>query len=275
MNKLLLSFLFFIVLNTAYAQRTQTLFDSSWKFFKADITGGEKENLDDKNWRTVLLPHDWSIEDLPNQSDSVRGPFSASSIGATATGYTIGGTAWYRKHFTLNNIPGKKVTIYFDGVYLNSEVWINEHYLGNHPYGYTAFYHDLTPYLKQNGENVLAVRVRNEGKNSRWYSGSGIYRHVWLTTTNTTHVDEWGVYITTPEVNANTASINIQTKLAADNGASLQLHTQILDGENKIVASAETPVIADKNELDQTVKIALIQPCGLPMRLTSIMQLQM
>ncbi len=256
MNKLLLSFISFILFNAAYTQRTQTLFDSSWKFFKADIAGGEKENLDDKNWRTVLLPHDWSIEDLPDQSDSTKGPFSASSIGATATGYTTGGTAWYRKHFTLNNINGKKVTIYFDGVYTNSDVWINEHYLGNHPYGYTAFYYDLTPYLKQNGENVLAVRVRNEGKNSRWYSGSGIYRHVWLTTTNTTHVEEWGVYITTPEVNTNMASISIQTKLAADNGASLELRTKILDEKNNIVASAETPVIADKNEQDQTVKIS-------------------
>ena len=210
MNKLLLSILSFILLNTAYAQRTQTLFDSSWKFLKADVTNGEKEDLDDKNWRIVLLPHDWSIEDLPNQSDSVKGPFSASSIGATATGYTIGGTAWYRKHFTLNNIPGKKVTIYFDGVYMNSDVWINEHYLGNHPYGYTAFYYDLTPWLKTNGEeNVIAVRVRNEGKNSRWYSGSGIYRHVWLTQLTQLMLMN-GVYILPHQSFANTATINIQ-----------------------------------------------------------------
>ena len=113
----------------------------------------------------------------------------------------------------MNNIADKKVTIYFDGVYMNSDVWINGHHLGNHPYGYTPFYYDLTPYLKQNGENVLAVRVRNEGKNSRWYSGSGIYRHVWLTITNPVHVEQWGVYITTPDVSENAATIDIETRL--------------------------------------------------------------
>ncbi len=257
MNKLLFSFLSLMLLNAAYAQHTKTLFDSSWKFLKADVTGGEKEGLDDKNWRTVLLPHDWSIEDLPNQSDSVKGPFTSQSIGATATGYTVGGTAWYRKHFTLKNTDNKKITICFDGVYMNSDVWINGHYLGNHPYGYTAFYYDLTPWLKQNGEeNIIAVRVRNEGRNSRWYSGSGIYRHVWLTTTNTTHIDEWGVYITTPEANTGMAGINIQTRLTTENeAASLQLRTNILDEKNKTVASATT-AIAGKDEVAQTVKLA-------------------
>ena len=158
--------LFFIV--TAFIEgrtqsaRVQTLFDSGWKFFRGDAAMGEKESVNDADWRAVELPHDWSIEDLPDQSDSVIGPFTTKSIGATATGYSVGGTAWYRKHFTLNNISNKNVQIYFDGVYMNSDVWINEHHLGNHPYGYTAFYYDITPYLKQSGENILAVRVRNE-----------------------------------------------------------------------------------------------------------------
>src|SRR3954469_23435602 len=169
MRNILLFVLFSIALYTAHAQRTQTLFDDNWKFIKSDIPNGEKENISDNNWRTVELPHDWSIEDLPDQGDSVIGPFTTKSVGATATGYTVGGTAWYRKHFTLNNTANKKVTIYFDGVYMNSDVWINEHHLGNHPYGYTAFYYDLTPYLKKNEKNILAVRVRNQGRNSRWY----------------------------------------------------------------------------------------------------------
>ena len=96
---------------------------------------------------------------------------------------------------------------------MNSDVWINGHHLGNHPYGYTPFYYDLTPYLKQNGENIIAVRVRNEGKNSRWYSGSGIYRHVWLTTTNPVHIEQWGVYITTPKISESAATINIKTTI--------------------------------------------------------------
>src|ERR1700746_3859994 len=154
--------LFLLVISFArftFAQRTQTLFDSSWKFYKGDVAGGEKRELDDKNWRDIELPHDWSIEDLPGQSDSVIGPFTTKSVGTTATGYTVGGTAWYRKHFKLKGVCDKKFSICFDGVYMNSDVWINEHHLGNHPYGYTPFYYDLTPYLKPNGEeNVLAVR---------------------------------------------------------------------------------------------------------------------
>jgi beta-galactosidase len=120
---------------------------------------------------------------------------------------------------------------------MNSDVWINGHHLGNHPYGYTPFYYDLTPYLKQSGENILAVRVRNEGKNSRWYSGSGIYRHVWLTVTNLTHVEQWGVYITTPNVSAEAATINIKTVVVnAKYDLQLKIRTQILDANNKVVA---------------------------------------
>src|SRR5215213_5489780 len=104
MKKQILLFLLFSISITLYAQRTQELFDASWKFSKNDVSGGENVNLNDASWRGVELPHDWSIEDLPNQSDSVIGPFSKQSIGRTATGYTIGGTGWYRKHFRLSNI---------------------------------------------------------------------------------------------------------------------------------------------------------------------------
>ena len=97
----------------AHAQRTHKLFDATWKFHRGDVSNGESAVLNDKNWRTLDLPHDWSIEDLPDQSDSVIGPFSTSSIGATATGYTVGGIGWYRKHFTLNNITGKEVVYLF------------------------------------------------------------------------------------------------------------------------------------------------------------------
>lgn len=184
----------------------------------------------------VELPHDWSIEDLSNQSDSIISPFTTKSVGATSTGYVVGGTAWYRKHFTLNNIANKKATIYFDGVYMNSDVWINEHHLDNHPYGYTPFYYDLTPYLKQNGENILAVRVRNEGKNSRWYSGSGIYCHVWLTITNPLHIEQWGVYITTRKVSEADATINIETNLTGTQNLNLSPSEKgMLDEKRQLV----------------------------------------
>ena len=263
MKKQLFAFLLFSLLTSSIsAQRVHTSFDPSWKFVKGEVRNGEKQNINDKDWRTVELPHDWSIEDLPNQSDSVIGPFTKTSVGSTSTGYVVGGTAWYRKHFNLDNDAGKKVFIYFDGIYMNSDVWINEHHLGNHPYGYTPFYYDLTPYLKPNGENVLAVRVRNEGRNSRWYSGSGIYRHVWLTITNEIHVDEWGVYITTPEVSANSATVNVKTSVVNEqNTASLKVRTRILDaknnivGENMISIANSSPLERGRGEVSQTIKI--------------------
>src|SRR5690348_5604756 len=204
--RLLISLVTFLLGSELSAQRIQLPFDSSWKFFKGDVVDGEQLQINDAAWRTVELPHDWSIEDLPNQSDSVIGPFSRRSVGRTATGYTVGGTGWYRKHFRVKTTAGRKITLYFGGVYMNSDVWINGQHLGNHPYGYTPFYYDLTPFLKQDDENIVAVRVRNEGRNSRWYSGSGIYRHVWLITTNTVHIEPWGVFITTPTISGNTAT---------------------------------------------------------------------
>jgi beta-galactosidase len=234
-----------LVLSNASAQRIHTLFDASWKFHRGDISNDESKNLNDKSWRSLDLPHDWSIEDLPNQSDSVIGPFSVKSIGATATGYTVGGIGWYRKHFILNHTKNKEVNIYFDGVYMNSDVYINGHHLGSHPYGYTPFSYDITPYLKKNGEeNVLAVRVSNEGQNSRWYSGSGIYRHVWLTVIPQLHMAPWGVYITTPEVSGKTAGISVRTKLINDELSTkkVTLHTSIFDAKNKIVAEANNVI---------------------------------
>ena len=241
----------------AYAQRRETLFDAGWKFFKGDMNDGEKETLNDKDWRTIELPHDWSIEDLPGQSDSVIGPFTIKSPGGSSTGHVAGGTAWYRKHFSLNNIANKKVTIYFDGVYMNSDVWLNGHHLGNHPYGYTPFYFDLTPYLEQNSENVLAVRVRNEGKNSRWYSGSGIYRHVWLTVTNPVHVQQWGVYITTPDVSQKTATVNLVTNFTGNsNMQAFKLRTRLFDAKNKVVAEKAANIPGAEEPINQAMQLS-------------------
>ena len=191
-------------------------FDAGWLFIKDTISNAAQVNYNDAAWRKLDLPHDWSIEDLPGQTpDSIIGPFKRTSPGGIFTGYTIGGTGWYRKRFvTAKTWQSKIVTIHFDGVYMNSDVWLNGHPLGNHPYGYTPFYYDLTPYLNPEGQqNILAVRVQNEGLNSRWYSGSGIYRHVWLTATAPVYIDPWGVYITTPEVSGNKATVAIQTSV--------------------------------------------------------------
>ena len=217
-------------------------FDSDWRFLRADAPGAEAPGFDDSAWRILDLPHDWSLEDLPASTNEfsravsattrltnspatgggrgrvnfeVVGPFSPESPGGTATGYTLGGTGWYRKHFLLDQQTlGKRVAIEFDGVYMNSDVWLNGHHLGNHPYGYTAFAYDLTEFLNPPGqENVLAVRVRNAGRNSRWYSGSGIYRHVVLQVTDPLRVGQWGVSVTTPQVTKQQATVNVVTTM--------------------------------------------------------------
>ena len=255
-----------LLASNSRAQRAHTNFDANWKFHLGDVTNAELEKADDKNWRTLDLPHDWSIEDLPGQSDSIIGPFTTKSIGATATGYTVGGIGWYRKYFKLNNIQNKEVNIYFDGVYMNSDVYINGHHLGNHPYGYTPFSYDIAPYIKSNGEeNILAVRASNEGKNSRWYSGSGIYRHVWLTVSSLDHIAPWGVFVTTPTVNKTSATIIVSTKIIGDevNPKKIILRTSILDAQNKIIATGNDTIINDGlhagvpgSEAQQTIQLA-------------------
>src|SRR5205085_10899634 len=144
-------------------------------------------------WRTVQLPHDWSIEDLPGTNS----PFSPDAVNGESVGFTTGGIGWYRKTFTIPASDQNKVVyILFDGVYMNADVWLNGEHLGNHPYGYTSFWFDISSKIKFGETNVIAVEVKNEGTNSRWYSGSGIYRYVWLKIFEPVHVSQWGTYIT-------------------------------------------------------------------------------
>ena len=248
-------------------------FDLGWYFLKADAPGAEDAALNDSAWRTVDLPHDLSIEDLPQATANppptvtlptnsatgrgrgrgranfpVVGPFSPESPGGTATGSTLGGTGWYRKHSTLDKQTlGKHVTIEFDGVYMDSDVWLNGHYLGNHPYGYTAFAYDLTDFLNPPGQqNVIAVRVRNEGRNSRWYSGSGIYRHVVLQVTDPLRVGQWGVYVTTPVVTKEKAAVKLVTTIKNGRNAdtAFTLRIKLLDPNGKTLQTGETNVQA-------------------------------
>jgi len=176
----------------------------------------------------------------------VVGPFSPDSAGGQATGHTVGGTGWYRKRFTLGAAEsGKLVSIGFDGVYMDSDVWINGHHLGNRPYGYSAFSYNLTPHLKPAGqENVLSVRVRNEGKNSRWYSGSGIYRHVTLTTTDLLRIARWGVSISTPQVSKTSATVKVVTAVENSRaaGSDAKLFIRLLGPDGREMKNAEAPL---------------------------------
>ena len=248
----ILPFLFLLLVSIACKQqnqpaRVESLFDNDWKFHLGDAQGAQEPSFNDDDWRSVDLPHDWSIENLPNQEPGkVVGPFSNESIGTTATGYTVGGTAWYRKSFTLDaDNRFSQVIINFDGVYMNSEVWVNGKLVGEHPYGYTAFYFDITEYLNSAGTpNVIAVKVKNEGGNSRWYSGSGIYRHVWLLKKQPVRVAHNGVFVNTESILENEANISILATVenSTSDNAEVQLQIRIIDADGNIAATSETPL---------------------------------
>jgi beta-galactosidase len=238
-------------------------FDKGWFFIKDNPSGAENPEFNHSSWRRLDLPHDWSIEDLPDQKpDSVLGPFSKASIGKMFTGYTIGGTAWYRKQFTINRQNRNKIVyLIFDGIYMNADVWINGKHVGNHPYGYTSFYYDITSYLNEAGKsNIVAVQVKNEGKTSRWYSGSGIYRHTWLTFVEPLHIGVWGINIKTQKVTENNADIKIITTLVNSGKESepATVRVEITDPSENIVGTAASNIDVtpgSKSDLEQSVSL--------------------
>ena len=242
------------------------LFDDNWKFYLGDVKGAEKPSFNDKSWRDIDLPHDWSIEKLSGQeAGKVVGPFSKESIGTTATGYVVGGTAWYRKTFTLNARENfSKTIINFDGVYMNFDVWVNGKFLGNHPYGYTAFNFDITGFLNPAGKpNIIAVKVKNEGKNSRWYSGSGIYRHVWLIQKQAVHLASNGISITTENISSTDASVKVVAAVNTIKGksASVKLLINMIGSDGKISQTAETQTKTIASGSDEFIQnIVIPQP---------------
>lgn len=201
--------------------------NENWKFQKGDRPAASNPEFDDSNWRNLHLPHDWSVE----------GPYSPHL--ASCTGYLPGGIAWYRKNLDVPaNKEGKKIYIYFEGVYRDGEVFINGHSLGMRPNGYISFMYELTPYLNFGGENIIAVRVdHSEYADSRWYTGSGIYRDVYLITANQVHIDQWGVYYTTPEVNASRATMQVETTVVNHTGeqATLNVVQELIDSDGNRV----------------------------------------
>ena len=204
-------------------------FDKDWLFVLADSAGMQNSEYSDGHWRRLNLPHDWAIE----------GDFSPSNPSGASGGALPGGIGWYRKHFSLS--PDEKYdrfTITFDGVYMNSTVYINGHKLGTRPYGYSTFEYDLTPYIYKKGDNVIAVKVDNSDQpNSRWYSGCGIYRHVWFTKTlKKAYIPQWGQYVaTTPK-----GDVKVKVDFHA-NGSRMKLSIRntIYDAAGKVVARSQ------------------------------------
>ncbi|MET0363084.1 MAG: sugar-binding domain-containing protein [Sphingobium sp.] len=222
-------------------------FDTGWLFQRGAAEGQEVPNLADTSWRSVTLPHDWSVEDIPGgQAPRQVGPFDRDAVGKTATGFAVGGEGWYRKHFRVDGYPADaRIEIAFDGAYLETDLWLNGQHLGQNLHGYIPFAFDLTPYLNRSGDNVLAVRVRNIGRNSRWYSGSGLYRQVKLDVLPpATRIARWGVGAWTRALANGRAEIDITTQIEAPD-ATAQLVTQLVDANGKVVAETASPASAD------------------------------
>ena len=227
--------------------RDRQSFDKDWLFILADSAGMQKSEYADGHWRSLNLPHDWAIE----------GDFAPSNPSGASGGALPGGIGWYRKHFSVN--PKEKYdrfTITFDGVYMNSSVYINGHKLGTRPYGYSTFEYDLTPYINRKGDNVIAVKVDNSDQpNSRWYSGCGIYRHVWLTKTmKKAYIPQWGQYVsTTPQgdvrvkvdylAHGSKMKLSIRNMkvdfLAKGSKMKLSIRNTIYDAAGKVVAKSQ------------------------------------
>ncbi|MBN2806297.1 MAG: DUF4982 domain-containing protein [Prolixibacteraceae bacterium] len=207
----------------------QLNFDFDWKFATGEHAGAEAIGFDDTQWENIDVPHDFSIEH----------PFSGEHSTGKSGGYAFSGIGWYRKHFKLPQYAeNKKVHITFNGVYRNSEVWINGHYLGLRPYGYSTFHYDLTPYLNPGGENLLAVKVNTSNQpNSRWYTGSGIYRHVYLHLSNPVHLVPGGVHIQQRIIDEQKAVLNIHAEIdgVTEAGKELEILTTITGPDGKIV----------------------------------------
>ena len=211
--------------------RTRANFNAGWKFLLDSTNAFSDSSINDASWRSLNLPHDWSIE----------GKFDEKNPATTGGGALPGGIGWYRKTFTIpNDDEKKKISIHFDGVYRNSEVWVNGLLVGNRPNGYISFQYDITPYIKFGKKNVIAVKVDNSQQpNSRWYSGSGIYRNVWLVKTNSIHVANWGNFITTPAVTDKQANVHLETKISNESGKeeTVQVTTTIYNAAGAVAAT--------------------------------------
>lgn len=258
MNKetIFLVLLFFIALSCSEEKKERvSSFNENWSFHLGEVTDAFSPDFDDQEWRLLDLPHDWAIE----------GEFSENNPSGSGGGALPGGIGWYRKNFIVDKeLEGKKVFIDFDGVYMNSEVWINGHYLGKRPFGYISFRYDLTPHLIIGDENIIAVKVDNsEQPNSRWYSGCGIYRNVWLTVVNHIYVDQWGTFVTTPDITEKNAVVTVATKLKNEtlDATKLQLRTTILDASGKRITSTESDETIDaSNDVEITHQLKVENP---------------
>ena len=240
MNKILLLFFAAIFLFSCTSKqnpaRVTEDFNHSWKFKLGDVPDAYQTDFNDSEWRTLDVPHDWSIEE---------GYHKYTEGTAASTGFVKGGIGWYRKTFKLNATDqGKQISVMFDGIYNNSTVWVNGQKLGFRPNGYASFSYDLSPYLNYDGsDNVLAVKVdRRNYVDSRWYTGSGICRKVQLIKKSALHIAQWGIKITTPQVSEKNATVSIKTKLeysGKSKTGQITIKYQIISADNTVIESTQ------------------------------------
>jgi len=256
---------------TARAEGTRSVdFGQDWKFALVNADGitdptgayanAQAPGFDDSGWRTLDVPHDWSIEFTPVQTATT----------SSGTGFLQGGLAWYRKHFTIpSSMAGRRISVDFDGVYMNSNVYLNGQLLGNHPYAYTGFSYDITGLAHTDGvtPNVIAVQAMNQLPSSRWYSGSGIFRNVYLVATDPVHVARHGTFVTTPDLQttiaAGYAGVQVQTDVANEGSAaaSVQVATAIKNPAGKTVARGSSTVsVAAGQTQSATITMKVTNP---------------
>lgn len=251
MKKTILSLLSLLLTVTATARDVRN-FDDNWLFTLGDAAAMAQPDYDDSGWRRLNVPHDWAIE----------GDFYASNPSGASGGALPGGIGWYRKHFQLEqNDNHSKYYIAFDGVYMNSTVYVNGHEVGTRPYGYSSFEYDITKYLNTNGKNVIAVRVDNSDQpNSRWYSGCGIYRHVWLTSTSRIHVSHWGTHVVADaneKSKKGTLTVSVKLNTNGTKGEKISVRNTVIDPQGKICAQKTSSVITeDGKTVTQRLSVA-------------------
>lgn len=230
--------------------RTEQLLEKGWKFTRQDEKIFCNSDLDDRKWQSVTVPHDWAIygpfsinNDKQLTAIAQDGQKEAMEHAGRTGGLPFVGAGWYRLDFEVPQYAkGKKCVLLFDGAMSHATVYVNGEKAGNWVYGYNAFEVDVTPYLKENSKNVLAVRLENEAESSRWYPGAGLYRNVRLVVTEDAHVPVWGTHLTTPVVNREFAKVNLLTELEIPAGKQIsdyRIVTELKDAKGNVVASNE------------------------------------
>lgn len=230
-----------------------TSFNSNWLFHKGDVDNAQNTDFDDSGWRPLDLPHDWAIE----------GPFS-DKYNARTGGLPVHGIGWYRKHFNVSkDMEGKIISVEFDGAMSNSQVFVNGELAGNRPYGYIGFEIDITPFVKFDAENIIAVKLAPEDLAQRWYSGAGLYRNTRIKYNNPIHITQYGTYITTPKVDESSSLVNIETKIknTGNTASKINLKTVVYNAEDIEVASSSDEIDIRKNwQVQQNVELEISNP---------------